>query len=689
MTKKISSVVLVVLFLFIFMPGISDGQSDVSNVQIATGSRHSLGLNSSGRVYSAGDNTYGQTQTWHWKDIEKVAAGVDFSAGLKSDKTVIVAGNTQHHGIDVSSWEGIMDIFAGERFLAGIKDDGRVVVSGGINLSTEDRRKLREDDEWGDIIALSGGNHLVGLRSNGECVVAADSQGYHSKVEKVWKGISKISSRGNTIIALKSDGTLLSSGTVYKIANGEDYFWTPDIENWNDIVDVSAAVSNGEVYVVAMNSEGMFFTDYPSDDEAYPAFNIVSSGEILSFKMGLGSGEELHHLILESDGKVFSKGVKSGLGYEYIDNAKWNLLRETLYASPSAQDKIAAGSKSMAIIREDASFKTLGIELSGFEDVAKVSAATSISSGQENRYAGITGDERVVTNFSDGRGGSWRGIQKVSISRDSVAGVRWDGTAFSTRTLEGSPVMTGVKSVATGPWYTALLYEDKTVAASTYGKPTAVTFSVDGWTNIKEIYAGDRHLIGVKEDGSVVATGDTSNNRCAVDGWSIVSAAAGRNHTVGLRADGTCVTTYAQNSEAWEEVSRWRDITAVYAGDGYTLGVTAGGQVLFAGGSNTLEVKKPAIQAEVTREGTTLEILMNINMKNTLNDIFGKVYIGLTDDEGTLHKLIIMSETAYAFSDNEIDVLRIENSPAQATHWKILFWDDKIQPISSLEGQIK
>ena len=56
------------------------------------------------------------------------------------------------------------------------------------------------------------------------------------------------------------------------------------------------------------------------------------------------------------------------------------------------------------------------------------------------------------------------------------------------------------------------------------------------------VSAGGLHTVGLKADGSVVATGRNDDGECNVGNWTgIVQVAAGLFHTVGLKADGTVV----------------------------------------------------------------------------------------------------------------------------------------------------
>lgn len=52
------------------------------------------------------------------------------------------------------------------------------------------------------------------------------------------------------------------------------------------------------------------------------------------------------------------------------------------------------------------------------------------------------------------------------------------------------------------------------------------------------------HTIGIKKDGTVVATGNNNYGQCNVQDWSdIIAVSAGVSHTVGVKKDGTLVAT--------------------------------------------------------------------------------------------------------------------------------------------------
>src|SRR4030042_225592 len=86
------------------------------------------------------------------------------------------------------------------------------------------------------------------------------------------------------------------------------------------------------------------------------------------------------------------------------------------------------------------------------------------------------------------------------------------------------------------------------------------------------IAAGGRHTVGIRPDGTVVATGNNDDGQCNVDGWTdIVHVAAGFAHTVGLESGGTLVAT-GRNNEGQCNVGGWTNITLVVAGYAHTVG---------------------------------------------------------------------------------------------------------------------
>jgi alpha-tubulin suppressor-like RCC1 family protein len=66
--------------------------------------------------------------------------------------------------------------------------------------------------------------------------------------------------------------------------------------------------------------------------------------------------------------------------------------------------------------------------------------------------------------------------------------------------------------------------------------------------------------VGLKKDGTVVATGDNKYGQCDVSDWkNIIAISAGDLHTVGLKKDGTVVAA-GDNEHGQCDVSDWMNI---------------------------------------------------------------------------------------------------------------------------------
>ena len=94
---------------------------------------------------------------------------------------------------------------------------------------------------------------------------------------------------------------------------------------------------------------------------------------------------------------------------------------------------------------------------------------------------------------------------------------------------------------------------------------------------------GAYHTVGLKKDGTVIATGANDDLQCAVQDWSnVIAIDAGAQHTLGLKVDGTVVAT-GSNAYGQCDVGSWRDIVQVVAGAYDSYGLKSDGTVLDTG----------------------------------------------------------------------------------------------------------
>ena len=139
----------------------------------------------------------------------------------------------------------------------------------------------------------------------------------------------------------------------------------------------------------------------------------------------------------------------------------------------------------------------------------------------------------------------------------------------------------GRNSISAGSGFTIGLKKDGTVVAT--GGNSNNECNVLNWKDIVAISAGSSYTVGIKKDGTVVAAVDMDLGRCDVSNWKdIVDISASDNHTVGLKKDGTVIAS-GNNHRGECNISKWRGIVAISAGHLNTIGLKKDGTVVATG----------------------------------------------------------------------------------------------------------
>ena len=135
--------------------------------------------------------------------------------------------------------------------------------------------------------------------------------------------------------------------------------------------------------------------------------------------------------------------------------------------------------------------------------------------------------------------------------------------------------------------WTVGLKSDGTVVAT--GDNRVGQCNVSAWENVKQIAVGVGFTVGLKNDGTVLFTGSNFNNALDVSGWRNIEKiyVNDNNFVVGLKSDGTVVAT-GINNEGQCNVGAWTDIVDVSVGIMFTAGLKKDGTVV-ATGSNGWE----------------------------------------------------------------------------------------------------
>lgn len=147
---------------------------------------------------------------------------------------------------------------------------------------------------------------------------------------------------------------------------------------------------------------------------------------------------------------------------------------------------------------------------------------------------------------------SWNDIAKVSTYGMSI-GLKTDGTA-----------------IISGGYNYNIWYGYKPL-------------DISGWKNLVSVSAGSDHVVGLKPDGTVIATGSNSYGECNVSEWKdVVAISSGRDFTLALKNNGT-VYAAGNNDRGQSNVSDWKDIVAIAAGQYHSVGLKKDGTVVSTG----------------------------------------------------------------------------------------------------------
>lgn len=214
-----------------------------------------------------------------------------------------------------------------------------------------------------------------------------------------------------------------------------------------------------------------------------------------------------------------------------------------------------------------------------------ISAGISFAIGIKEDKTVVSAGSVESSNFAD-----WENIISVSNLGVITIGLKDDGTVI---TFGDLPVdvndWNDIVAVSAGERYVVGLKQDGTVVGAGHDQGDG-QLEVDGWTDIVAIATGWRHTVGLDSDGEVHITGYGSHRQLkeindSSEWENIIAVAAGgggaigKGHTVGLRADGTVVAV-GDNTYGQCNVSEWKNIKAIAAGDWHTIGLCEDGTVV-------------------------------------------------------------------------------------------------------------
>ena len=251
---------------------------------------------------------------------------------------------------------------------------------------------------------------------------------------------------------------------------------------------------------------------------------------------------------------------------------------------------IFAGSHTVGL-RSNGTVIAVGKNDDGQCNTSNWTGVVAIDAGYSHTV-GLKSDGTVVAVGFDGAGqcdtSNWQNIVSIVATGNrtyyldsrGVFGSTWDW---------GTPITKDVVAIAASDDHIVGLKSDGTVIASvnpsnsSYGYDDGHAFNNVRFQDIDAIATGGSHTVCLKKDGTVIAVGYNRQGQCDTSDWrDIVAIAVGSHHTVGLKSTGTVVAV-GSDSNGKCNTSEWRDIIDIVATSSHTVGLKLDGTVVAVG----------------------------------------------------------------------------------------------------------
>lgn len=460
---------------------------------VAAGEDHAVALKSDGTVVAWGDNDQGQaTVPAGLSGVVAVAAGFTHTLALKSDGTVVAWGNNGQGQCSVpTGLGGVITITAGSYASFAIKTDGTVVGWGGIGAGGYPYYNAVPTNATGVVALAHGYSHALAIKTDG-AVVTWNAPG---AVPSPLTGV------GNFNFSYSYAGR---AGTTYAAS--------------------SSAPVNAGSYTLTVTSTDPNYSASKSIDftiakatptlASLPVATILTEGEPLSAATFSGGGASVNGTFgFSTPGFVPPAGAST----------------HSLTFTPADSNNYNAVTTSMTVLVQGTNAAT--------PTITSLPSASAITLGQQLGSSVLTGGSGSVpgtfvfpSRFSMPNPGA--AGQRVTFIPTDIANYKAVTVTVPVRVYDGT----------ISPLNIALV-PPPSLAYDGLPKPFRVSRST-------LVSAGSYgHVLVVKSDGTVSATGDNSAGQCNVPAGltGVVAVAAGAGSSMALKSDGTLV----EWGEAW------------------------------------------------------------------------------------------------------------------------------------------
>ncbi|MDB6072488.1 MAG: Alpha-tubulin suppressor [Verrucomicrobiaceae bacterium] len=539
--------------------------------QVAVGDDHVLALMSDGTVVawgrpgsSSGDPSQGRALT-RFGPVYGIAAGAAHSYALMADGTVVAWGLGGSY--IVPGVRGVVKLAARNHFVLGLKGNGTLAAWG---------------DDWGEIALPAGLTdmvdvaqgylHCLALRRDGTVVAWGMNGNGECNVPANLGPVKSIAAGSAFSVALLADGTVTAWGS-----NAQGQLDVP--AGLSDVVWIKA----GLYHALALKKDGSLVRWGDRNTEQPP---LPPVGGVVDMAAGISADFVIvRSITLDRFDRSWAPSARS-LPLRLRNPSTTTAINGLAPGfDPVTQGKFALASFNKA---DTATFALDPVIAPGkVSKVFQIDYTMSADVDTFTRLHSPNGTERPLMDATVIVGRAKLDVVDVFGERISLTG-ETKVKAFGPITVpEG---LNHVSSLVAGPWNSAALNKDGTVAVWGFTAPNVIP----PLTDVTSVAVGADHFLFLNGQRKVVGLGPGYGNLKVIEGLANVTAvAAGEYHSLALKADGT-VVAWGDNTYGECNVPKGlKGVTAIAGGaSGVSLALKIDGTVT-GWGENRYGASKP------------------------------------------------------------------------------------------------
>jgi alpha-tubulin suppressor-like RCC1 family protein len=556
-----------------------------NGIAVAGGGRLSLVLKADGTVAAIGMKDNGSnmptTQEHALKipagltGVIAIAAGWDHALALKSDGTVVAWDGNQYGESTVpAGLSGVVAIAAGQDHSIALKSDGTVVAWGRNNFG-----QCTVPSSVTNVVAIaSGDNESYALKKDGSLVYWGSFGS--NEVVSSGSGVIAISAGASHLLMLKSDGSLLGWGdnnssqislpaAVATSVGNFAYSFSYAGRAGTTYAASSTAPTNAGHYTLTVTSTDQNFSGSKTVDftiaKSTPALTSLPVAAIIT------EGQALSAVTLNG-GSASVNGTFAFSTPSFIPPAGASTQSITFTPTDSNNYHSVTASITVLVEGENAATPT----------ISSLPSASAITLGQllnsstlSGGIASVPGTFEFSFPFASPNPGP--ASQSVTFIPADIA--HYKAVTFSVPMTVYDGIVSPLNLAVVPP--ASLAYDG---LAKPFRVSRSSLLSAGRWG----------HVLVVKSDGTVFATGDNSAGQCNVPAGltGVVAVASGISSSMALKSDGTVIEWGA----SWMGMapSDLSGVVAIARGSNHALALKSNGTVVAWGDNAAGQCNVPA-----------------------------------------------------------------------------------------------